>query len=173
MPLCARLPLLVAADKILHLDDAIATATGRALELARVQNRALRAVGVLMPEQVAANMCSSFMAISTRARSNGYGAGSKFSGWRWQLAGGVRSATSYHLRVKLSCETFLFNGISKVNDARAAGAFQPRLCRRLWRHFPASRRTGSRRLNATAPTSGVDSETLASQYARYHFSFPA
>jgi hypothetical protein len=157
MPLCARLPLLVAADKILHLDDAIATATGRALEPARVQNRALRAVGVLMPEQVAANMSSSFMAISKRARSNGYGAGSKFSGWRWQLAGGVRSATSYHLR-----ETFLFNGISKVNDARAAGAFQPRLCWRLWRHFPASRRTGSSRLNATAPTSGVDSETLAS-----------
>ncbi len=69
MPLCARLPLLVAADMIPHLDDVIAAATGRALERARVYHFALHAVGELAPEQGAANICSSFAAMSARVYS--------------------------------------------------------------------------------------------------------
>ncbi len=144
MPLCVHLPLLVAADMIPHLDDVIAATTGRALKRARACRLALHSIDELAPEQGAANVCSSFAAMSahvySRSRLNGYTDRSRLSGWRWQPAWGVRSAISYHLRVKRSCRTFLFSDISNVNDARATGALQTRLCRRLWRHFPASRR---------------------------------
>ncbi len=115
----------------------------------------------------AANTRSSFVAVSSRvylrASSNQCCAGSRLHGWRWRPAGGFRSVTlstsqAVQRDLPLRLSTTPSSTSSRCNGRLPAASLSAAIA--TFTSTTLATRSGSCQRNATAPTSGISSETL-------------